>query len=102
MVWETICCDLSWVPMVWAFMMRSMLVDQPYWEDTMIAGVSSRRFETTAFWILAPSVSFIQSVSCLWVSPSFLSLASDSASSSNLRFLVGTHELEALELGELR
>merc|ERR1712160_1777 len=67
--WATMLLERSLLPMVWAFMIRSMLVDQPYWLDTRMAGVWSRRLDTTAFSTREPRVSLNQSVSGLYSSP---------------------------------
>merc|ERR1712182_116624 len=43
----------------WAFMMRSMLADQPYSPVTRQQGEEERRSETTTFSALSPSTSFM-------------------------------------------
>merc|ERR1719206_855708 len=43
----------------WAFMMRSMLADQPYSPVTRQQGLSARRFDTTTFSTLSSRTSFI-------------------------------------------
>merc|ERR1711881_591645 len=43
----------------WAFMMRSMLADQPYSPVTRQQGEVERRSETTTFSALSPSTSFM-------------------------------------------
>jgi len=50
-------------PMACAFMMRSMLADQPNLEVTRMHGVSVSRFDTITFSTLSLSVSAIQLVS---------------------------------------
>merc|ERR1719164_191886 len=79
-----------------------MLVDQPYCEDTMIAGVSSRRFGHDSLLDLAAQ-GLLEPVCELLVGlGELLQLLLLSLVVVELEvLLVGTHELEALELGEL-
>mmetsp|Transcript_34984 Transcript_34984/g.85737 ORF Transcript_34984/g.85737 Transcript_34984/m.85737 type:complete len:233 (+) Transcript_34984:314-1012(+) len=69
-------------PMACAFMMRSMLADHPNLEVTRMHGVSVRRRDTVTFSTLAPSTSFIQSVSTLYSSSISLALALSASSSA--------------------
>mmetsp|Transcript_8979 Transcript_8979/g.37722 ORF Transcript_8979/g.37722 Transcript_8979/m.37722 type:complete len:254 (+) Transcript_8979:397-1158(+) len=69
-------------PMACAFMMRSMLADQPNLEVTKTQGVSVRRLDTVTFSTLPKSSPCIQSVKDLYSSSISLVFAASASSSS--------------------
>merc|ERR1711963_1235401 len=85
----------------WAFMMRSMLADQPYWEVTMQQGDVTRRLDTTTFSTLLSRISFmtLQSPSNLALASSNFFFSSSSSGSSRPSLITQTRFLPSfLEL----
>merc|ERR1711988_1869748 len=85
----------------WAFLIRSMLADQPYSPVTRQHGELVRRSETTTFSALSPSTSFTSlhrfSQAAFFSSQSFFS----SSDFSILRLLGDVQDLLAIILLEL-
>jgi len=78
--------------MVWLFMMRSMLADQPNLEVTSATGESASRLLTTTFSTLSPSVRLMKSVTGFssFSASSVLALSSSSSPSCRSSFVTST------------